>query len=136
MQAQDRAGGKAGNKGSEAALTALEMTNLLSQVLCWIQLTLLRVCRPPTAPLPAAVQSAVTGGCTWSAVQHGHLWSEGKLIHLPAAAGRRPGVAGVGSRVSRELGLAGMRGAAGGDNISRWTELLHHFSVHVWCSSS
>ena len=33
MQAQDRAGGKAGNKGSEAALTALEMTNLLSQVL-------------------------------------------------------------------------------------------------------
>ncbi len=32
VQAQDRAGGKAGNKGSEAALTALEMTNLLSQV--------------------------------------------------------------------------------------------------------
>jgi 6,7-dimethyl-8-ribityllumazine synthase len=36
VQAQDRAGGKAGNKGSEAALTALEMTNLLSQVLCCI----------------------------------------------------------------------------------------------------
>lgn len=32
VQAQDRAGGKAGNKGSEAALTALEMSNLLSQV--------------------------------------------------------------------------------------------------------
>ena len=31
-QAQDRAGGKAGNKGSDAALTAIEMVNLLRRL--------------------------------------------------------------------------------------------------------
>jgi 6,7-dimethyl-8-ribityllumazine synthase len=31
-QALDRAGGKAGNKGSDAAITAIEMVNLLSQL--------------------------------------------------------------------------------------------------------
>ena len=31
-QALDRAGGKAGNKGSEAALAAIEMTNLLCMI--------------------------------------------------------------------------------------------------------
>lgn len=31
-QALDRAGGKAGNKGSDAAVTAIEMVNLLSQL--------------------------------------------------------------------------------------------------------
>ena len=29
LQAMDRAGGKAGNKGGEAAVTAIEMANLL-----------------------------------------------------------------------------------------------------------
>jgi 6,7-dimethyl-8-ribityllumazine synthase len=31
-QAIERAGSKAGNKGSEAALTAIEMINLLNQI--------------------------------------------------------------------------------------------------------
>ena len=35
-QAQDRAGGKVGNKGSEAALAALEMVSLLKQVRAFI----------------------------------------------------------------------------------------------------
>jgi 6,7-dimethyl-8-ribityllumazine synthase len=32
QQAQDRAGGKAGNKGADAALTAIEMANLLRRI--------------------------------------------------------------------------------------------------------
>ena len=31
-QAVERAGSKSGNKGADAALTAIEMTNLLSQI--------------------------------------------------------------------------------------------------------
>jgi 6,7-dimethyl-8-ribityllumazine synthase len=31
-QAMDRAGGKAGNKGADAALTAIEMVNLLRRL--------------------------------------------------------------------------------------------------------
>ena len=32
MQAMDRAGGKAGNKGAEAAIVAVEMANLLAEM--------------------------------------------------------------------------------------------------------
>ena len=32
MQAQDRAGGKTGNKGAEAAVTAIEMANVLQDL--------------------------------------------------------------------------------------------------------
>ncbi len=32
LQAQDRAGGKTGNKGAEAAVTAIEMANVLQDL--------------------------------------------------------------------------------------------------------